>query len=54
MAERSGEKPLPLLNTAISEMPVNDLPIDSLTRGLVAERAAGKQAAKQPPRKTRD
>jgi hypothetical protein len=38
MADKADEKRLPLLNTTISELPVNDLPIDCLTREKTAVR----------------
>jgi len=32
MTEKGNKKDIPLLNTTISEMPVNDVPIDYLTK----------------------
>lgn len=37
MAKKTDPNGIPLLNTTISEMPVNDLPIDTLTKDRVAE-----------------
>ncbi|MDR3591388.1 MAG: hypothetical protein P4N41_17170 [Negativicutes bacterium] len=43
MREKESKKDIPLLNTTISEMPVNDLPIDALTKGTRAHLSSHSQ-----------
>jgi len=49
--KKGNKKDIPLLNTTISEMPVNDVPIDYLTKGRLDPLA--KQDKKQPGRKSK-
>jgi hypothetical protein len=46
VAEKGNKKGSPFLNTTISEMPVNDVPIDALTKDKLDNRC---KYGKKPP-----
>ncbi|MDR3565480.1 MAG: hypothetical protein P4N59_29150 [Negativicutes bacterium] len=46
MAAKKREQEIPMLNTTISEMPVNDVPIDALTRDDVEQVVKVKRSGK--------
>ena len=46
MAAKKREQEIPMLNTTISEMPVNDVPIDALTRDAVEQVVKVKRSGK--------